>query len=183
MMAVKQEMPFHNRAFPNGIGPSHLKLVPMGRYSNLLALSLWAMILGLALLGIFGGQPHPVVTSRTPIADLEIAAPQRLRNGEFFEMRFAVRANREIRNATLEVSQSYFKDLTINTIIPAPDNEEAKDANYRFSFGVLKPGEVLHVKVDGQINPPLFGGTSGNIALYDGEKRIAYIPVALQVWP
>ena len=49
--------------------------------------------------------------------------------------------------------------------------------------GPLEPGERLRVKIDGQINPPLFAGTQGDIAVFDGERRIGAIPLRIKVLP
>lgn len=168
---------------PQGITELHLAPKMRNPVPNLSALLFFAVILLAALSGAFGGQPHPRLASKTEGATLTVAAPQLIRNGEFFEMRMDFVAHRPIGDATLEISQSYWKDLTINTMIPAPQSEEAIDGKYRFSFGSLQPGARLSVKIDGQINPPLFAGNAGVIALYDGEQRVAAIPVQMKVWP
>ena len=39
------------------------------------------------------------------------------------------------------------------------------------------------VKVDSQINPALVGGTSGAVAVYDGDTLLAELPIAMTVRP
>lgn len=170
-------------ALPQGITEHHFAPKTRNPFPNLTASLFFAAILAAAFLGVFGGQPHPKIASRADAATLSVAAPHVIRNGEFFELRLHVVAHRPLDDAVIEVSESYWKDLTINTMIPAPVGEEAIDGKYRFSFGALQPGETLSVKIDGQINPPLFAGNKGTIALYDGEQRITGIPVQMKVWP
>ena len=73
--------------------------------------------------------------------------------------------------------------MTINTMIPAASEESFKGGAYRFSYGALRAGETLVVKIDGQINPPLFAGTEGEIALFDGERRLGGMPLKIKVLP
>ena len=66
---------------------------------------------------------------------------------------------------------------------PGPAEESFKDGRFHFAYGALDAGERLHVKIDGQINPPLFAGTQGDIAVFDGERRIGAIPLRIKVLP
>src|SRR3546814_1697109 len=67
--------------------------------------------------------------------------------------------------------------MTVNTMIPAPAEESFEDGYFRFSYGPLDAGERLHVRIDGQINPPLFAGTRGEIAVFDGDRRVGSMPL------
>ena len=118
-----------------------------------------------------------------PAATLTAAIPDRLRNGEFFEMRLRVAATRPIADATIAVPPGLWRDMTINSMVPAASEEAFKDGAYRFRYGALKAGETLEIKIDGQINPPLTVGTKGEVALYDGTTRIATLPVRIRVLP
>jgi hypothetical protein len=44
-------------------------------------------------------------------------------------------------------------------------------------------GELLHVKIEGQNNPRLFAGTRGEIAVFDGDRRIGAMPLRIKVLP
>jgi hypothetical protein len=74
------------------------------------------------------------------------------------------------RVRTLEVDARYWRDLTINTMMPAPSDETSEDGDYIFSYGPLKSGQKLTAKFDGQINPPLFAGTKGHLG-HTGTAR------------
>jgi hypothetical protein len=75
------------------------------------------------------------------------------------------------------------RDITVNTIEPAPSDEEFKNGSFRFHYGPLKAGERFELKLDSQVNPPLTGGNAGTIAWYDGERRIAALPLRIKVYP
>lgn len=68
-------------------------------------------------------------------------------------------------------------------MVPAPSEESFKDGAFRFDYGPLKPGESIDIKIDGQINPPLFAGTRGTVAVLDGERQLATIPLHITVLP
>ncbi|MFC4256160.1 hypothetical protein GRI97_11475 [Altererythrobacter xixiisoli] len=170
-------------ALPQGIGESHRRIRPWHRHANPAMLIALATLLGLALAGTFGGGPHPVRVVETPAMRLSVNFPERLRNGEFFEMRAELTAKQEIGDAGLIIPASYWRDLTINAMIPAPAEEKPAPGGYQLSWGPLEAGETLIIKIDGQINPPLVGGTAGEIAVTDGERELARFPARLKVYP
>ena len=168
-------------AFPDGIEPRHTRPGAMGwRFLPLLALG--ALLL-LALSGALGGRPNPVVSARSPQADLAFKAPRILRNGEFFEMRVTATARRPIASPVLAVSATYLHDLTINSFIPAASNEGFEDGMFVFEFEPLPAGESLEIKLDGQVNPPLVGVNAGTLQLRDGDRVLATLRPQLRVLP
>jgi hypothetical protein len=171
------------QTMPEGIGPSHIDPKSWHRFANPIAVTAIAIFLGLALGGLFGGQPHPARVIETSAATITLEFPEILRNGEFFEMRARVNAKRPVTDLTLGVSASYWRDLTINTMLPAPSEEKSEQGAYRLSYGALQTGETLILKFDGQINPPMFAGTSGNLTFSDGDDIFATVPVKLRVFP
>ena len=172
-----------NASFPEGINEFHTRNKGWHRHASPLSILLLGTLMALALCGLFGGQSHPRRTVETSAADMHLQLPQRLRNGEFFEMRFKVETKRPFTDLTLAISSAYWKDLTINTMIPAPSEEKSERGRYLFSYGPVDAGEVLNIKFDGQINPPLFAGTRGEVTLLDGDTEIARVPVKLRVYP
>lgn len=168
---------------PQGIQADHIKAKGWHRHANPAAVIALGLLMVSAFAGVFGGQPHPTRTIDTPSAEVTLQLPQRIRNGEFFEMRIKIAAKRQFTDLTLAISSSYWHDLTINTMIPAPSEEKSEGGRYLFSYGEIGDGQTLTVKFDGQINPPLFAGTSGQIQLRDGDAVIATIPVKMRVMP
>lgn len=168
---------------PDGICEANIRSRGWHRHANPAALILLTLLLGAALLGLFGGHPNPVQVIETPEARVTLNFPRTLRNGEFFEMRANVVAKRPIGDAVLAISTDYWRDLTVNTMIPAATEEKSSAGEYRFSWGPLEAGETLTVKIDGQVNPPLFRGTAGHVAIMDGERTLGRAAMQLKVWP
>jgi hypothetical protein len=153
------------------------------RHASPISFVILAAIIAIALSGLAGGQRSPQRSEDFGTARLEVKTPSVIRNGEFFETRIRIVAARDVSDAVLAISPSLWTDMTINTMIPAASEESFKDGSYRFSYGRLRAGETLVVKIDGQINPPLFAGTRGEIALFDGERRLGGMPLRIKVLP
>lgn len=136
-----------------------------------------------ALLGAFGGGKARSVVGDSVAATLEIHTPSVLRNGMFFETRIRMAAKVPVADAVIVVPASLWRDMTINTMIPAPSEEKAEKGAFRFSYGAMKPGDMLDIKIDGQVNPPLFAGNRGTIELHDGERMLVRAPVEITVLP
>ncbi|WP_439540459.1 hypothetical protein [Sphingomonas sp.] len=172
-------------SYPDGIVPAHADPATgtdRGR-RRWLALILLSALMIAALLGVFGGGKARPLTTTTHAATLEVRTPRVVRNGVFFETLVRVTARAPIEKAVIAVDATLWRDMTINTMIPAPSEESFKDGAFRFDYGLLKPGETLTIKIDGQINPPLFAGTEGKVAVLDGERPLAAIPLHITVLP
>jgi hypothetical protein len=168
--------------YPDGIDPAHAE-PRSGGWRRWIVVLLLAAIMLAALLGAFGGgKARPVIATREA-AKLEVRTPRVIRNGMFFETQVRVTARAPIAKAVIAVDAGLWRDMTINTMFPAPSEESFQDGAFRFDYGPLKSGETLTVKIDGQINPPLFAGTDGKIAVLDGEHELAALPLAITVLP
>jgi len=167
--------------YPDGIAAAAAD--GRGARFNWVSLAVLGAIMLAALLGAFGGGKARSMVADTAAATLELHTPRVLRNGTFFETRIRVTAKAPVADAVIVVPASLWRDMTINTMIPAPAEEKAEKGAFRFSYGELKPGDILDIKVDGQINPPLFAGNSGSVELHDGNRPIAAIPVEIAVLP
>lgn len=168
---------------PDGITETMISGRRWHRHASPISFLILAAIVAIGLSGLAGGQPSPLRSENFGAARLAMKTPSVIRNGEFFETRIRIEAARDISDAVLAVSPSLWTDMTINTMIPAATEESFEDGAYRFSFGTLRAGEALVVKIDGQINPPLFAGTRGEFALYDGEQRLGGMPLRIKVLP
>lgn len=153
------------------------------RHASPVSFLLLACLMIGAGLGWAGGQPNPRADSRFRAADLSVKTPKIIRNGEIFETQISITAKAPIDDATVAVEASLWRDTTINTMIPAATGEAYKNGSYRFSYGPVEAGETLTIKVDGQINPPLFAGNEGSIALYDGDRLLGRRQFRIRVLP
>lgn len=165
---------------PDGITQEHES---NSRRANPWPLILLALLLGAGLTGLFGGQPAVVRQAPEDMVALSVRTPETLRNGMAFETVVEVTPRRAIGDLVIAVSDELWREMTINTMIPAAGEESHKSGFHRFSFGEAEPGETFRFKVDGQINPPLFAGTSGEVVALDGERRLAAVPVTIKVLP
>ena len=161
--------------------PSHQRL--WDRHASPISILLLGGLLLAATLGFTGGQPSPPRTADLGDARLTVKTPTISRNGEFFDTDITLTANVPLGDAVVAVSPALWRDMTVNTMIPAPAEESFKDGRFHFSYGPLAVGDSIHIKVDGQINPPLFAGTTGEIAVFDGSRRIGAMPLRIKVLP
>lgn len=170
--------------FPEGVREDHAA-PPRGlsRYASPLSLALLAALMALALSGMLGGAPNPTRSVATAAARLEVNTPRVIRNGEFFETRITVTPRRPIADLVLGVTPALWRDITVNTMIPAAAEEEYAGGAYRFSYGATDAGETLRIKIDSQINPSLFRGAAGHVIVYDGETPVAELTVRMRVLP
>lgn len=114
---------------------------------------------------------------------MEIKTPTILRNGHFFETVVRVTPKRPLTDLRLAVSSSLWRDMTINSMVPAPEKEESRSGLFLLSYGPADAGKPFEIKIDGQINPPLFLGTAGEMAVYDGDARLAGTRMRVAVRP
>lgn len=169
-------------SYPQGIEERH-GTTQGNRHASWWRLGILAVILAVALAGFVGGAPAPTLRAASVGASLAVTTPDRLRNGMFFETRISAEAKAPIADAVIAVPAVMWRDVTVNTLIPAPAEEEFVDGEFRFHFGPLEAGEKLGFKIDGQMNPPRFGSTAGRIRLLDGEAEVVTLPISLKVIP
>lgn len=170
-------------ATPDGIEEPAEKGGLWDRHASPISILLLGALMLAALSGVAGGQPGERRLADFGEAKLLVKSPSVIRNGEFFEMEIAVEAKTDLDAPAIEVSPSLWRDMTINTMMPAPAEELFEKGGYRFAYDRMPRGKRLLIKIDGQINPPLFAGTRGDIAVYDGERRLGAMPLAIEVLP
>ncbi len=169
--------------YPDGLGPDHEGDRPTRRAVNRIALIGLMGLLALAATGLLGGGSRPVLAAKGPQAELQIKTPGVMRSGMFLETQVDVRARQAIAKPVLAISESYWRDITINTVEPSPASEDSKAGMFLFEYEPMEAGDLLRVKFDGQINPSLFAGTQGRIELRDDKRTIVSIPLDLTVLP
>jgi hypothetical protein len=145
-------------------------------------LALVAVVLLLALLGVFGQRPS---TDRvgSGTARLEISAPDSVRGGLIFQSRFTIQALQELKNATLVLGPGWLDGLTLNTIEPSPLNEASRDGRLSLELGHLPAGARYVLYVEYQVNPTTVGRKTQRVELDDGEQPILSTTRTLTVFP
>lgn len=134
------------------------------------------------LLNVFGQHDTPS-TLRTSAAELEVAAPHRLRGGLFYQGRFTIRAREEIKSATLVLDRGWPEQTHINTIEPSPVGEASRDGKLALDFGHVAAGHMLIAYLQFQVNPINVGRRSQDVELYDGERLLGRVDRTVTVFP
>jgi hypothetical protein len=112
-----------------------------------------------------------------------VTTPIVLRKGMLFETRLEVLPRRGIEHPEISITPSLWHETTINTVLPAGDTESYGAGGLRLAYPPLAAGERLEVKFDGQVNPAAFGGSRGEIGLYDGDRPLGTLPLHIRVLP
>ena len=169
-------------SFPDGIDSAAMTTRDPRRLIALRFL-VFALVIGLAAAGLLGGGGATSRSSENAEATFLVTSHERLRNGNLFEIRFTVAAQKTITDAVIAVPVRLLREATVNALVPAPAKERSEDGEYRFRFGRLESGDVFRFKLDGQLNPMLVGRVDGHYRLLDGEREIARLPAKLEVLP
>lgn len=179
--------PNETETMPDGIetrhlDPAHGRPTKGGQMTWIRALVLGA-ILAIALAGLVGGAPTRPVHAVSAEAAMDLHVPTPVRNGMFVEWRIDITAKQPVGDAVVAVPARLWRDMTVNSLVPAATEEEFRDGEFRFHFGPLDPGQRLLFKIDGQINPPRLTKEGGAIRLLDDERELLSAPVTMKVMP
>lgn len=168
---------------PDGLGEYHTQPHKgLAKHASVASLAVLGAILATALTGVLGGRTTTVERNNAAVA-AEIQVPTILRNGEFFEMRVKIDARRRIDKLRLGIGSRIWRDVTVNTMLPAATDEIYQDDAYRFTFGQLESGNRFVVKIDSQINPSRRGRAQGTIDILDGDTVLVSVPLRITVLP
>lgn len=116
-------------------------------------------------------------------ASLWVEAPSRIRNGQIVEMRIHVHSEQPIDTLVVRVGADLWKNMTVNTLLPAANEEEMKEGAFEFTFGPLDEGSDWMMKVSLQMNPNLYGLNRGQISVLDRDEELASTEVRIRVLP
>ena len=168
---------------PDGIERRHID--PTGRaWRNGVGLVVFSVTVVLSLFGVYGREHTVAATDGEGGVRASVHLPEVLRNGEFFEMQFRIEVGEAaVEDLTIAVDASVWRDITVNTFIPAASEETSEEEAYRFAFGPMEAGSTFVAKVDAQVNPDILGANSGVIGVYDGEQLLLELPVEIGVLP
>ena len=113
-------------ALPDGLSDEHLHS-PGGwrRRGGVIALIALSLLMVAALVGLAGVEE--TLAEESEVATVAWHAPQRIRNGQFLEMRLQVDAHERIDELVVGIDASLWEDFTINTLIPAAAEEASED--------------------------------------------------------
>jgi hypothetical protein len=170
------------RRHPDGIGEPHAQpLRSWRRHASPLSLAAFGSIVLLAMIGTLGHERD--WHARAFGVELDVHAPEVIRNGEFLEMRIGVRSDQPIGELVIGIEEALWRDLTVNTMIPAASEETGTDGEMRFTFAELPAGTPFLFKVDLQVNPDILLGNEGTITVYDGDSELVATSISIAVLP
>jgi hypothetical protein len=136
----------------------------------------------LALLNVFG--QHPATSSASgPVASLSVTAPTRLRSGLIFQVKVKVEARRDIKQLQLDFDEGWWESMSVNSIVPEPEQEASKDGRVQLTYGKLEAGESLVSRIYFQVNPTNVGKRRENVILADGETPLLAVHRSLTIFP
>ena len=169
---------------PDGLSEAHaLGRAGLRRLSNPLSILVLGGMVFAACLGLFGGQESETFEGASSAVRLRVETPKIIRSGEFFEMRITIEPLVAIPKLALAVSSGFWRDTTVNDMIPQATAESYIDGFYHFDYGKRAPGESFTIKVDCQINSPYFGPLAGELAILDDETELISIFIKRAVQP
>jgi hypothetical protein len=152
---------------------------PYVRWAVLTALGLLCL---LGLLNAFGQRPETHTASADGV-ELEVYSPERVRSGLFFMSRFTIRAEREIKSATLLLDPGWLEGITLNTLVPAPVGEANRDGRIAFDLGRVRPDTDHVFFLHFQVNPTETGRRSQDVELLDGETPLLAVDRTVTIYP
>ena len=168
---------------PDGIGPDHLEPHRgLARHASPVSIILLGALVAFGLSGLAGSRS---ATSDVASAAVEVTVrtPTIVRNGEILETMIDIRPRRRIGKLVVGVEEGLWREVTINSMVPAAAEEGFEDGLFRFTFAALETGQPFLFKIDQQVNPGLGGKSRGRIVIFDDKERLAELPLELRVLP
>jgi hypothetical protein len=161
----------------------HVELAGRGqqvwaRRSGLLAV--FALVV-VALVGVFG-QRAVITSASSPRASLTVDSPAHVRGGLMFTTEITIHARSALHDMQLRLDQGWFEGMIFNGIAPQPSNEESQDGKVVYDYGSVD-ATTFTIWISWQTNPTNVGSHPQNMALYDGDERLAAVQRELTVFP
>ena len=145
-------------------------------------LTVLGVIVLLGLLNRYGQHPSESV-AQAPAATMRLSAPERIRGGLFFQSRVEIRAAQAIDHPRLVLDEGWLEGMQVNSIEPAPVGEATRNGRVVLSYDALKPGDLLRVWFQFEVNPTNVGRRSYAIELDDAEQRVARVAPTITALP
>jgi hypothetical protein len=135
-----------------------------------------------ALLNQYGQRPSTSV-ARVPAATVRLSAPEHIRGGLFFQSRLEIRAAQAIDHPRIVLANGWVEGMQVNSIEPAPVGEASRHGRVVLSYDALKPGDLLRVWLQFEVNPTNVGRRSYAVELDDAERPVARLAPTITVLP
>ena len=167
-------------ALPEGLDARHD--TKRGVHASVVSLVLLGALMAWGLSGRAGNHAERLAARNADVA-FEVVTPGWIRAGEIYEQKIRITALRPIRQLGLAVTPELWREVTVNGLMPEPESQEQSGRDWRFTWKALDAGTTFELKVDAQVNPSLWGRNEGRMAVLDGDRELASVPVAMNVLP
>ena len=145
-------------------------------------LTVLGVLVLLALLNGYGQRPADSV-ARVPAATMRLSAPERIRGGLFFQSRLDITATQAIDHPRIVIDEGWLEGMQVNSIEPAPVGETGRDGRVVLSYDAMKPGDLLRVWFQFEVNPTNVGRRSYAVELDDAEQPVARLAPTITALP
>jgi hypothetical protein len=156
--------------------------ITTGLWARRAVLTLFGLVALGALLNQFGQHPGRS-TAAVPAATMRLSAPSRVRGGLFFQSRLDIRAAQAIDHPRIVLDPGWLEGMQVNSIEPAPVGEASRNGRVVLSYDALKPGDVLRVWFQFEVNPTNVGNRSYAVELDDSERPLARVAPTITALP
>jgi len=161
----------------------HVELVGRGgqEWARRAGLLVVFSVVVVALVGVFG-QRTVISSASGPRASLTVDSPAHVRGGLVFTTEITIHARASLRDMQLHLDQGWFEGMIFNGIAPQPSNEDSEDGKVVYDYGSVD-ATTFTIWISWQTNPTNVGSHSQNMALYDGDERLASVQRDVTVFP
>jgi hypothetical protein len=156
--------------------------VTRGLWVRRAILAVLGVLVVLALLNRYGQHPADSV-AQVPAATMRLSAPARIRGGLFFQSRLDISAAQAIDHPRIVLDDGWLEGMQVNSIEPAPVGETARDGRVVLSYDAMKPGDLLRVWFQFEVNPTNVGRRSYAVELDDAEQPVARVAPTITALP
>lgn len=169
---------------PSGLDRAqHVELTGRGRqvWARRGGLLVVFAVVVVALVGVFG-QRTVITSANSPRASLTVDSPAHVRGGLMFTTEITIHARSALHDMQVHLDQGWFEGMIFNGIAPQPSNEGSEDGKVVYDYGSVD-ATTFTIWISWQANPTTVGSHPQNMALYDGDVRLATVQRDLTVFP
>jgi hypothetical protein len=112
-----------------------------------------------------------------------LSAPKRIRGGLFFQSRLEITAAQAIDHPRIVLDEGWLEGMQVNSIEPAPVGETGREGRVVLSYDAMKPGDLLRVWFQFEVNPTNVGRRSYAVELDDAEQPLARVSPTITALP
>ena len=127
-----------------------------GVWTRRAVIAVFCLIAVLALADVFGQKTSHSKASG-PAAEMELAAPEVVRGGLFFQSQLEIRARRKIEYPRIVLDEGWLEGMQVNSIEPAPATEANRQGRVVLTYDALEAGDLLRIWFQFEVDPTTVG--------------------------